>query len=172
MGTDSMHQDAMDTAPIDTTAKQPIIARIGAEKVATDTLGRGDKSAEKNSDERKLAENLATEKVLLEKVSIEQLNTETLTTEAIAKAREDAGETTISTGTMSTVVSLRAEVPQSLHGAMAAFIETHPHWDQYRLFQAALAGFLVQNGSRNRAISRCYLANLFPGSRDFFDPAA
>ena len=66
-------------------------------------------------------------------------------------------------------VSLRAEVPEQLLRAMGQFIERHPNWDQYRLFQAALAGFLVQNGVQNRGVTRCYLANLFPGSAGF-DP--
>ena len=71
------------------------------------------------------------------------------------------------------VVSLRAEVPASLLASMQAFIECHPNWDQYRLVQAAVAGFLVQNGSRSRGVTRCYLANLFPGQRRFnADPAA
>jgi hypothetical protein len=60
------------------------------------------------------------------------------------------------------VVSLRAEVPEALLTAMRAFIEQHPNWDQYRLFQAALAGFLVQHGMGSREVTRCYLANLFP----------
>jgi len=64
-------------------------------------------------------------------------------------------------------VSLRAEVPEPLLQAMAAFIERHPNWDQYRLFQAALAGFLVQHGVQNRGVTRCYLANLFPGAEGF-----
>ena len=64
-------------------------------------------------------------------------------------------------------VSLRAEVPEQLLQAMSQFIECHPNWDQYRLFQAALAGFLVQNGVQNRGVTRCYLANLFPGSAGF-----
>jgi hypothetical protein len=64
-------------------------------------------------------------------------------------------------------VSLRAEVPEPLLRAMAAFIERHPNWDQYRLFQAALAGFLVQHGVKNRDVTRCYLANLFPGAEGF-----
>lgn len=68
-------------------------------------------------------------------------------------------------------VSLHAEVPEPLLQAMQAFIERHPNWDQYRLFQAALAGFLVQNGVRNRGITRCYLANLFPGQASFSSPA-
>jgi len=66
-------------------------------------------------------------------------------------------------------VSLRAEVPESLLVAMRTFIDHHPNWDQYRLVQAALAGFLVQHGSQDRAVTRCYLANLFPAHLRFED---
>jgi hypothetical protein len=70
------------------------------------------------------------------------------------------------------MVSLTAEVPEPLLRAMRRFIERHPNWDQYRLFQAALAGFLVQSPVRDREITRCYLANLFPGSDRFQRPLA
>lgn len=68
------------------------------------------------------------------------------------------------------MVSLMAEVPEPLLQAMRGFIERHPNWDQYRLFQAALAGFLVQHAPGDRAITRCYLANLFPTSGRFQAP--
>lgn len=64
-------------------------------------------------------------------------------------------------------VSFQAEVPEVLLASMRGFIEQHPNWDQYRLFQAALAGFLVQNGLKNRDVTRCYLANLFPAQASF-----
>lgn len=64
-------------------------------------------------------------------------------------------------------VSLRAEVPEPLLQAMRSFLDQHPNWDQYRLVQAALAGFLVQHGSQSRAVTRCYLANIFPAHRSF-----
>jgi hypothetical protein len=44
---------------------------------------------------------------------------------------------------------------------MRRFIERHPNWDHYRLVQAALAGFLVQNGVSSRSITRLYVGNLF-----------
>jgi len=72
-------------------------------------------------------------------------------------------------GAGGSTVSLRAEVPEPLLQAMAVFIESHPNWDQYRLFQAALAGFLVQQGVQDREVTRCYLANLFPSQRRFAD---
>ena len=59
------------------------------------------------------------------------------------------------------VVSFQSEVPQPLQQAMTQFIEGHPNWDQYRLVQAALAGFLVQNGQASREITRVYVGNMF-----------
>ena len=64
-------------------------------------------------------------------------------------------------------VSFHAEVPEVLLASMRDFMAQHPNWDQYRLFQAALAGFLVQNGLNSRAVTRCYLANLFPAQTGF-----
>ena len=59
------------------------------------------------------------------------------------------------------VVSFQSELPIALQGAMANFIERYPNWDQYRLIQAALAGFLVQNGVDSRPITRLYIGNMF-----------
>ena len=60
-----------------------------------------------------------------------------------------------------TVVSFQTEMPLPLQHAMTRFIEGHPNWDQYRLVQAALAGFLVQNGIESREITRVYVGNMF-----------
>ena len=59
------------------------------------------------------------------------------------------------------VVSFQSELPLPLQQAMLHFIEQHPNWDQYRLVQAALAGFLVQNGVDSREITRVYVGNMF-----------
>ncbi len=59
------------------------------------------------------------------------------------------------------VVSFYAELPEPLQKAMTSFIERYPNWDQYRLIQAALAGFLVQNGIDSREITRLYVGNMF-----------
>ncbi len=59
------------------------------------------------------------------------------------------------------VVSFRGELPLPLQEAMTSFIERYPNWDQYRLIQAALAGFLVQNGVESRSITRLYIGNMF-----------
>jgi hypothetical protein len=49
-------------------------------------------------------------------------------------------------GLDSAMVSLHTDVPEALLTAMRGFIERHPNWDQYRLIQAALAGFLAAAG--------------------------
>ena len=44
---------------------------------------------------------------------------------------------------------------------MVGFIEQHPQWDQYRLMQSALAGFLFQQGCQDKPVVRHYLDGLF-----------
>ena len=64
------------------------------------------------------------------------------------------------------IISFQTEIPQPIQQAMKVFIEKHPKWDQYRLLQAALAGFLIQNGISSRLITRLYIGNMF-GSHSF-----
>ena len=63
-------------------------------------------------------------------------------------------------------ISFQTEIPKHLQQAMKVYIEKHPNWDQYRLLQAALAGFLIQNGISSRLITRLYIGNMF-GSLTF-----
>ena len=63
-------------------------------------------------------------------------------------------------------ISFQTEIPKQIQEAMKAYIEKHPNWDQYRLLQAALAGFLIQNGISSRLITRLYIGNMF-GSHSF-----
>jgi len=58
-------------------------------------------------------------------------------------------------------VSVENQFPEDLFDAMVAFVGSHPQWDQYRLMQAALAGFLFQHGCQDRAVARHYLTGLF-----------
>jgi Protein of unknown function (DUF2811) len=70
---------------------------------------------------------------------------------------------------MSTAVSILAEIPEELHLSLKSYLETHPNWDQDRVFAAALSLFLLQNNgaqssdaSQNyRACARVYLETLF-----------
>ena len=58
-------------------------------------------------------------------------------------------------------VSIENQMPEDLFDAMREFIRQHPQWDQNLLMQAALAGFLFQHGSQDRAVARHYLNGLF-----------
>ena len=48
------------------------------------------------------------------------------------------------------VISFKCELQENLQKAMKEFVEKHPNWDQYRILQAAIAGFLMQKGFQNR----------------------
>ena len=63
-------------------------------------------------------------------------------------------------------ISFQTEIPKQIQQAMKVYIEKHPNWDQYRLLQAAIAGFLIQNGISSRLITRIYIGNMF-GSHSF-----
>ena len=64
------------------------------------------------------------------------------------------------------IISFQTDIPKPIQQAMRVYIEKHPNWDQYRLLQAALAGFLIQNGISSRLITRLYVGNMF-GARSF-----
>jgi Protein of unknown function (DUF2811) len=70
---------------------------------------------------------------------------------------------------MNAQISILAEIPEELHESLQSYLETHPNWDQDRVFAAALSLFLLQNGDRKtaesaqnyRACTRVYLETLF-----------
>lgn len=70
---------------------------------------------------------------------------------------------------MNTNVSMLAEIPEVLHESLKSYLETHPDWDQDRVFTAALSLFLLQNGDSNtpessrsyRRAAQVYLETLF-----------
>ena len=62
---------------------------------------------------------------------------------------------------MAAHVSVENQFPADLFDAMVGFIEQHPQWDQYRLMQSALAGFLFQQGCQDKPVVRHYLDGLF-----------
>ena len=59
------------------------------------------------------------------------------------------------------VISFNCELQENLQKAMNKFVEDHPNWDQYRILQAAIAGFLMQQGFQNRDLTRLYIDNMF-----------
>ncbi len=70
-------------------------------------------------------------------------------------------ETTEEVSLNESLVSLETEIPEVLYNGMKEFICTNPNWDQYRLMSSALANFLFQNGSDDRAVVERYLNDLF-----------
>ena len=59
------------------------------------------------------------------------------------------------------VISFKCELQENIQRAMKEFVEEHPNWDQYRILQAAIAGFLMQNGFHSRDLTRLYIGNMF-----------
>ena len=68
---------------------------------------------------------------------------------------------------MQVTVSVLAEIPEALHDSLKDFLDTHPAWDQDRVYAAALSLFLLQNGQKegDRTPSRIYLDTLFDYAR-------
>ena len=70
---------------------------------------------------------------------------------------------------MNSTVTILADIPEELHFSLKSYLETHPHWDQDRVFAAALSLFLLQNSSEqtieasqsHRACTQVYLEALF-----------
>ena len=63
------------------------------------------------------------------------------------------------------IISFKCDLQGNLQRAMNKFVEDHPNWDQYRILQAAIAGFLMQKGFQNRDLTRIYIGKMF--SMDF-----
>ena len=64
-------------------------------------------------------------------------------------------------GNKDEIISFKCELHGNLQQAMNKFVEQHPNWDQYRLLQAAIAGFLMQKGFHSRDITRLYICKMF-----------
>jgi len=58
-------------------------------------------------------------------------------------------------------ISLEAEVPEALYVGMKDFISGNNDWDQSKLISSAIANFLFQNGSDDRAVTEKYLNDIF-----------
>ena len=58
-------------------------------------------------------------------------------------------------------ISLEAEVPEALYLGMKDFISGNENWDQSKLISSAIANFLFQNGSEDRAVTEKYLNDIF-----------
>ena len=59
------------------------------------------------------------------------------------------------------IISFKCDLHENLQQAMNKFVEDHPNWDQYRILQAAIAGFLMQKGFQSRDLTRIYIGKMF-----------
>ena len=60
-----------------------------------------------------------------------------------------------------TIVSFIEDVPVYLNDAIRKFIDEHPNWDQHRLMQAAISGYLLEKGVTSIEMRRFYSQSMF-----------
>ena len=59
------------------------------------------------------------------------------------------------------IVSFIEDVPVYLNDAIRKFIDDHPNWDQHRLMQAAISGYLLEKGVTSLEMRRFYTQSMF-----------
>ena len=59
------------------------------------------------------------------------------------------------------IVSFIEEVPVYLNEAMRKYLDDHPNWDQHRLMQAAISGYLLEKGVTSIEMRRFYSQSMF-----------
>ena len=59
------------------------------------------------------------------------------------------------------IISFIEDVPVYLNDAIRKFIDEHPNWDQYRLMQAAISGYLLEKGVTSIEMRRFYSQSMF-----------
>ena len=59
------------------------------------------------------------------------------------------------------IVSFIEDVPAYLNEAMRKYIDDHPNWDQHRLMQAAISGYLLEKGVTSLEMRRFYSQSMF-----------
>ena len=59
------------------------------------------------------------------------------------------------------IISFIEEVPVYLNDAIRKFIDEHPNWDQHRLMQAAISGYLLEKGVTSIEMRRFYSQSMF-----------
>ena len=59
------------------------------------------------------------------------------------------------------IISFIEDVPVYLNEAIRKFIDQHPNWDQHRLMQAAISGYLLEKGVTSIEMRRFYSQSMF-----------
>ena len=55
------------------------------------------------------------------------------------------------------IVSFIEDVPVYLNDAMRKYLDDHPNWDQHRLMQAAISGYLLEKGVTSLELSLIHI---------------
>ncbi len=50
-------------------------------------------------------------------------------------------------------ISILTEIPEDLHQSLKQYLDTHPNWDQDRVFSTALSLFFLLNSNDNHPSS-------------------
>tara|TARA_Y100001968_G_scaffold331726_2_gene387423 strand:+ start:452 stop:733 length:282 start_codon:yes stop_codon:yes gene_type:complete len=83
---------------------------------------------------------------------------ECLASETIQKIKTDPTEKLF---VKDELVSFIQEIPDYLKKAMSEFMDKYPNWDQYRLMEAAISGYLLEKGVESREINSLYFKSMF-----------
>ena len=59
------------------------------------------------------------------------------------------------------IISFMEDIPVYLNDAIRKFIDEHPNWDQHRLMQAAISGYLLEKGVTSIEMRRFYSQSMF-----------
>ena len=86
---------------------------------------------------------------------------QSLAQETIQQREKDPTASLSITKANDVLVSFMQEIPDYLKEAMSVFIDKHPNWDQYRLVEAAISGYLLDKGVESREINRLYSKSMF-----------
>ena len=81
--------------------------------------------------------------------------------ETIQKQKIDQSKSLSINSETEPIVSFIEDVPVYLNAAMRKFIEDHPNWDQHRLMQAAISGYLLEKGVTSLEMRRFYSQSMF-----------
>ncbi len=85
---------------------------------------------------------------------------QSLELETIQQQSQNQKSTSPITNENDLLVSFVQEIPVYLKDAMSDFIDKHPNWDQYRLVQSAISGYLLEKGVYSREINRLYFKSM------------
>ncbi len=82
------------------------------------------------------------------------------TVEAIQSKKIDQQNSISINDQNESIVSFIEDVPVYLNDAMRKYLDEHPNWDQHRLMQAAISGYLLEKGVTSLEMRRFYTQSM------------